>query len=371
MGIPLVSEVADFFAALASGRDIGAVRGPTLFVVLHSVLLGCLCRPCVDARPDGKGPRHWLASLALFLTYILGGTTVTAALLGLRPCWMVDDRVWLFYALGWLLAGLLPVRRLVLQSPAKVCDSSFSQLLLLLYPFRAIPRGLTHISLHFPSQIVFALAHALIRVSFVSGAVIAADTACPRALLAAIFVPVFNSHGMDWLTTPVFLALEGRPLVPCTDWLTPSPFVFPSSFLSSSSSSSSLSSSQRTSKHVWCGAGVLRAERACVGRGGDGRAARVARERGARRAARRRRCRQHVPRPRRVRVGPARAHLRPPRRARAPPPRRRQPRVRAASQLPLEKQGRMRFPSSLTPSQSNDHKNKMNKNECRLCKSLC
>ena len=124
MGIPLVSEVADFFAALASGRDIGAVRGPTLFVVLHSVLLGCLCRPCVDARPDGKGPRHWLASLALFLTYILGGTTVTAALLGLRPCWMVDDRVWLFYALGWLLAGLLPVRRLVLQSPAKVCDSS-------------------------------------------------------------------------------------------------------------------------------------------------------------------------------------------------------------------------------------------------------
>ena len=123
MGIPLVTEVVDFFAALVSGRDISTVRGPTLFVVLHSVLLGCLCRPRVDARPDGKGSRHWLASLALFLTYILGGTTVTAVLLGSRPCWMVSDSVWLFYALGWLLAGLLPVRRLVLQSPAKVCST--------------------------------------------------------------------------------------------------------------------------------------------------------------------------------------------------------------------------------------------------------
>ena len=192
MGIPLLSEVADFAAALASGRDIGTVRGPTLLVVLHSVLLGCLCRPVVDTRPDGKGRRHWLASLALFLAYILGGTTVTAVLLGLRPCWMVSDRVWLFYALGWLLAGLLPVRRAVLQSPAKV---------------------------------FFAVAHALTRVSFVSGAVAAADTACPRGLLAAVFVPVFNSHGMDWLTTPLFLALEGRPLVPCTDWISPSPFA--------------------------------------------------------------------------------------------------------------------------------------------------
>ena len=125
MGIALVSEVVDFFGALVSGRDIATVPGPTLFVVLHSVLLGCLCRPFVDARPDGKGRRHWLASLALFLTYVLGGTTVTAVLLGARPCWMVSDRVWLFYALGWLLAGLLPVRRLVLQSPAKVRVSSF------------------------------------------------------------------------------------------------------------------------------------------------------------------------------------------------------------------------------------------------------
>lgn len=357
MGIPLVSEVADFFAALASGRDIGAVRGPTLFVVLHSVLLGCLCRPCVDARPDGKGPRHWLASLALFLTYILGGTTVTAALLGLRPCWMVDDRVWLFYALGWLLAGLLPVRRLVLQSPAKVCDSSFSQLLLLLYPFQSnSQRAHTHFpALPLPDCLCTCTrAHPRVLCERRSHCCRHRVSACsPRCNLCPRLQQ--PRHG-----------LAHHPRLPRPRGPAPRPlhrlahsfsvcFSF-LSFLSSSSSSSSLSSSQRTSKHVWCGAGVLRAEWACVGRGGDGRAARVARERGARRAARRRRCRQHVPRPRRVRVGPARAHLRPPRCARAPPPRRRQPRVRAASQLPLEQQGRMRFPSSLTPSQSNDHK---------------
>ena len=115
-----VDQIADYGAALVRG-DLGTVRAPMLFVFMHSLLLGCLLRPRTDTLPDGKGRRRWYASLALHLALILGGTTVTSVMLGMRPPWMANDATWLLYSLGWFVAGLPVVRRIVLSKPLRVC----------------------------------------------------------------------------------------------------------------------------------------------------------------------------------------------------------------------------------------------------------
>jgi len=180
--------VFDYIGTMFSG-DIATASFPLFFQVCHSVFLGCVLRPITDNRLDGKGRRWWLASVVLHLVYIYGGCTITAVFLGNRPVWMFDNVGWILYALGWFLGGFNKVCHFVLETPAKF---------------------------------MFLVGHALSRVIFVSGAVTAAAEACPGGFLAAIAVPVMNCHFMDWLTVPLFIALEGKPLTDCKDWITPS-----------------------------------------------------------------------------------------------------------------------------------------------------
>jgi len=182
-----VTDMVDYVATMFSG-DISTQPCPLFLMICHAVFLGCVIRPVVDQRPNGQGRRWWLTSVIMHVLFICGGSTITAVFLGKRPGWMVGNMGWFLYAVGWFLGGFDSVRRFCLESPAKF---------------------------------VVIVGHALSRVIFVSSGVAAASEACPGGLVAAVFVPVMDSHGMDWITAPIFTAIEGKPLTDCKDWITP------------------------------------------------------------------------------------------------------------------------------------------------------
>ena len=75
-------------------------------------------------------------------------------------------------------------------------------------------------------QFVLMFCNGLARTTFVSNAIVNASEACPGGFLASIVVPIMDSHSTDWISYPIFLIVEGKPLNENRDWIKPAPFVF-------------------------------------------------------------------------------------------------------------------------------------------------
>jgi len=183
----IITDVVDYIVTMFSG-DIGTAKCPLLFQTLHAILLGCMVRPVIDKRPNGER-RYWLTSLVLYVMYMLGGSTITATLVGKRPGLLASNLGWMLYALGWFVGGFDQVRHFVLKTPAKF---------------------------------VFLAGHALSRTIFVSSDIIFASGACPGGLLV-IIIPIMNTHSADWICYPIFTAIEGKHFSNNKDWIYPSP----------------------------------------------------------------------------------------------------------------------------------------------------
>jgi len=178
-----ITDIVDYFSTFFTD-DIGTAKCPLLFLLCHAVFLGCALRPVVDKRPNGE-KRHWLTSVVLHVLLICGGSSVTGMLLGYKPGLLAGNLGWFVYALGWFLAGFDQFFDLVKNSPAKF---------------------------------VVAILHALSRSVFVASAIVEASEVCPGGLLV-IIVPIMDSHATDWMSYPIFAAVEGKPLSPCNDWI--------------------------------------------------------------------------------------------------------------------------------------------------------
>lgn len=210
----LITDIVDYVATFFSG-DIGTAKCPLLFVIVHSIFLGCVVRPLVDKRPNGE-KRFWFTSVLFHVLYMLGGSTLTAIILGRRPGLFAGNQSWFLYALGWFLAGFDAVNDFVLKT-AKVCCC-------LLMFIAACLSCVMLMFVMFCLQPFFSVVHGLCRMNFVSSAIVRASESCPGGLLV-IFMPVMDSHATDWISYSILRALEGKPLTAHQDMIRPSPFV--------------------------------------------------------------------------------------------------------------------------------------------------